>query len=33
MVHGLTHLVTFNARDFRPYSGITAMTPTDVLTP
>jgi predicted nucleic acid-binding protein len=33
MVHGLTHLLTFNAPDFRPYPGITAVTPTDVLTP
>src|SRR5262245_57139352 len=32
-VHGLTHLLTCNAQDFRPYPGITAVTPTDVLTP
>ncbi len=33
MVHGLTHLLTFNAQDFRQYPGITAVTPSDVLTP
>jgi len=33
MVHGLTRLLTFNAQDFRQYPGITAATPTDVLTP
>jgi predicted nucleic acid-binding protein len=33
MVHGLTHLLTFNSQDFRPYPGITAVTPADVLTP
>jgi predicted nucleic acid-binding protein len=33
VVHGLTHLLTFNAQDFRPYPGITAVTPADVLTP
>jgi predicted nucleic acid-binding protein len=32
-IHGLTHLLTFNAQDFRPYAGITAVTPADVLTP
>jgi predicted nucleic acid-binding protein len=32
-VHGLTHLLTFNAQDFRQYLGITAVTPSDVLTP
>lgn len=32
-VHGLTHLLTFNAQDFRQYSEITVMTPADVLTP
>ena len=32
-VHGLTHLLTFNARDFRQYPGITATTPAEVLTP
>ena len=32
-VHGLTHLLTFNAQDFRQYPGITAVTPADVLTP
>src|SRR5262245_40733316 len=33
MVHGLTHLLNFNAQDFRHYPGITAVTPADVLTP
>jgi hypothetical protein len=33
MVHGLTHLLTFNVQDFRRYPGITAVTPADVLTP
>jgi predicted nucleic acid-binding protein len=33
MVHGLTHLLTFNAQDFRQYPGITAVTPADVLAP
>lgn len=33
MVHGLTHLLTFNARDFRQYPGITAVTPADVVMP
>lgn len=33
MVHGLTHLLTFNAQDFRPYAAITVMTPSEVLTP
>jgi hypothetical protein len=33
MAHGLAHLLTFNAQDFRPYPGITAVTPTHVLTP
>jgi predicted nucleic acid-binding protein len=32
-VHGLTHLLTFNAQDFRQYSGITVITPADVQTP
>jgi predicted nucleic acid-binding protein len=32
-VHGLTHLLTFNAQDFRPYPEIAAVTPADVLTP
>lgn len=32
-VHGLTHLLTFNAQDFRQYPGITAVTPADVLAP
>ena len=30
-VHGLSHLLTFNAKDFRSYSGITTVTPADVL--
>jgi predicted nucleic acid-binding protein len=32
-VHGLTHLLTFNAQDFRQYPGTTTVTPADVLTP
>ena len=32
-VHRLTHLLTFNAQDFRQYPAITAVTPADVLTP
>ena len=31
MVHGITHLVTFNDRNFHRYSGITIMTPADVI--
>jgi predicted nucleic acid-binding protein len=33
MVHGLSHLLTFNVQDFRPYFGITAVSPMDVLSP
>ncbi len=33
MVHGLTHLLTFNTKDFPRYSGITAVEPANVLTP
>jgi predicted nucleic acid-binding protein len=33
MVHGLTHLLTFNPQDFRRYSGITVVTPAEILTP
>jgi len=29
--HGLTHLLTFNAHDFRRYPGITVLTPDGVL--
>jgi hypothetical protein len=32
-VHGLTHVLTFHAQDFRQYPAITAVTPADVLTP
>lgn len=32
-VHGLSHLLTFNAKDFRSYPGIITATPADVLTP
>jgi predicted nucleic acid-binding protein len=32
MVHGLTHLLTFNAQDFRQYAGIAVVTPADVMT-
>src|ERR1017187_8653472 len=31
MIHGLTHLLTLNAQDFRRYPGITVMAPADVL--
>ena len=31
--HGLVHLLTFNAQDFRQYPGIVAVTPADVLAP
>jgi predicted nucleic acid-binding protein len=33
IVHGLTHLLTFNAQDFRPYTAITAVTPAELLVP
>jgi hypothetical protein len=33
MAHGLTHLLTFNPQDFRRYSGITVVTPAEILTP
>ena len=33
LVHGITHILTFNDRDFRRYAGITPMTPVGVLTP
>jgi hypothetical protein len=29
--HGATHLLTFNTDDFRSYSGITLVHPSDVL--
>jgi predicted nucleic acid-binding protein len=32
MVHGLTHILTFNAQDFRQYVGIMVVTPADVMT-
>jgi predicted nucleic acid-binding protein len=32
-VHGLSHLLSFNARDFRNYPGVTSVTPAGVLTP
>jgi predicted nucleic acid-binding protein len=31
ITHGITHIVTFNDKDFRRYQGITAMTPTEVI--
>lgn len=31
-VHGLAHLLTFNAQDFGQYPAMTAVTPTEVLT-
>jgi predicted nucleic acid-binding protein len=33
MVHGLSHLLTFNVQDFRPYPGIIAVSPSDVVNP
>ncbi len=32
-VHGLTHLLTFNVRDFKRFSGIKPVTPNELLTP
>ena len=31
LAHGITHLVTFNRSDFVRYSGITVLTPRDVI--
>lgn len=31
IVHGLTHLLTFNVPDFKRYPGITAVWPTEVI--
>lgn len=31
MVHGITHLLTFNKQDFQRYSNITVLTPADVI--
>jgi hypothetical protein len=33
MIHGLTHLLTFNTQDYRQYSGVTVLSPADALTP
>ncbi|QEH35610.1 hypothetical protein OJF2_41630 [Aquisphaera giovannonii] len=33
MVHGLTHILTFNAQDFRGYQGIIAVSPGGILQP
>ena len=33
LVHGIAHLLTFNAQDFRQYRGIVPVTPADVLAP
>jgi predicted nucleic acid-binding protein len=30
-VHGISHLLTFNDADFRPYHGIRVVTPTQIL--
>ncbi len=30
LAHGVTHLLTFNAQDFKHYTSITAMTPAEV---
>jgi len=29
--HGISHILTFNDKDFRRYQGITVMTPSDVI--
>jgi predicted nucleic acid-binding protein len=31
LVHGITHLLTFNDADFRRYTGVTVLTPAQVL--
>jgi hypothetical protein len=31
MVHGVTHLLTFNIEDFKQYSNITLVHPEDVI--
>jgi hypothetical protein len=31
LAHGVTHLLTFNATDFRRYPGIVVVPPEDVL--
>lgn len=31
MVHGITHLLTFNKQDFQRYTNITVLTPADVM--
>lgn len=33
LVHGVTHLLTFNDQDFRRFAAITVLTPAAVLTP
>jgi predicted nucleic acid-binding protein len=33
VVHGVTHLLTFNDADFRRFTAITVLTPADVLAP
>jgi predicted nucleic acid-binding protein len=33
VVHGVTHLLTFNEQDFRRFPGITVLTPAAVLAP
>jgi len=30
-VHGVSHLVTFNVRDFKRYPGVTVVTPAEVI--
>ena len=32
-VHGLTHLLTFNVQDFQGFTGITAVSPSSILSP
>src|SRR6266852_9420521 len=32
-VHGLTHLLTFNDRDFRRFTEITVVNPQDIISP
>ena len=31
LVHGVTHILTFNDKDFRRYPQITVLTPADVV--
>jgi hypothetical protein len=31
MVHGITHLLTFNKQDFQRFTSMTALTPAEVM--